>query len=214
MQMNRIGPDGAIIESSLHQVERDREVVKQYPEEYFFVMSQSVYLSFFGGFSARSDDEPVTFTTRKAQALLAYLSVARSTVTREEVGNLLWGDLSDERARHNVRQALAKIRRVFGPIIELKGDGLSLDMTVCNVDIIDFQRLASSRQASSLGQAVSLYEGELLAGSLPREIEFQYWLLRTREQLHNLFVKCWITTPTPCSLASRLMLQFKYWAGV
>ena len=154
-------------------------------------MSQSVYLRFFGAFSARSDDEPVTFTTRKAQALLAYLSVARSTVTREEVGNLLWGDLPDERARHNVRQALAKIRRVFGPIIELKGDGLSLDMTVCNVDIIDFQRLASSRQASSLGQAVSLYEGELLAGSLPREIEFQGCSLIPSQPAHGCAVWYW-----------------------
>ena len=69
-------------------------------------------LNVLGRFEAQwSDGEPVDLTTKKAQALLAYLAVERARPhTREQLATMLWADTGDERARHNLRQALSKIR--------------------------------------------------------------------------------------------------------
>ena len=47
---------------------------------------------------------------------------------REQVAALLWSETGDERARHNLRQALSKIRRSYGPLIVSAGESLSLDL--------------------------------------------------------------------------------------
>ncbi len=149
-------------------------------------MSRTLHLHVLGPFAARwSDGEALTLSSRKAQALLAYLAVEPRGPTRERVANLLWGDRNDERARHNVRQVLSQIRSSCGPVVVSTSDRLTLDPERCWVDVIDFHRLAGSTDVASLSRCLALYLGDLLEGFAPREEELEAWLLRGRERLRT-----------------------------
>ncbi len=90
-------------------------------------MTEPLKISLLGGFRvSRNDGEPVAFSSRKAQALIAYLAVeAARPQSRETLASLLWGKTGEQRARHNLRQSLAKIRQTFGDIIVANGDCLT-----------------------------------------------------------------------------------------
>jgi len=62
------------------------------------------------------DGQPVGgFAYNKARALLAYLAVeADRPHHRDTLAALLWPELPDEAARHNLRQALANLRTAIG----------------------------------------------------------------------------------------------------
>ena len=78
-------------------------------------MEKSLEVKVLGPFATRwSDGNAVSLTVRKAQGLLTYLAVEERG-TRDSLANLFWGERSEERARHNVRQALSKIRSICGP---------------------------------------------------------------------------------------------------
>ncbi|MCZ6643178.1 MAG: hypothetical protein O7F71_16505 [Gammaproteobacteria bacterium] len=71
-----------------------------------------------GPFEALSPDgTPVSLTTRKAQALLAILALESRGTSRDRMAHLLWGERDEERARHNVRQTLSKIKHTCGDIV-------------------------------------------------------------------------------------------------
>lgn len=144
-------------------------------------------ISFFGGFQAhRSGGEPFAFSSRKARALIAFLAVeAVRPQSRETLASLLWGNTGEERARHNLRQSLAKIRQAFGDIIVVSGDCLSIDIATCSTDVGEFQSLAGETDSDALRRCLDLYKGEFLAGVEPREAEFSDWLLVVRNRLRH-----------------------------
>jgi DNA-binding SARP family transcriptional activator/predicted ATPase len=57
----------------------------------------------------------ITFDTRKAVALLAYLVERRGPVRRETLAQLLWPDYAPERAMANLRRTLWSLHRALGP---------------------------------------------------------------------------------------------------
>ncbi len=139
-----------------------------------------------GPFEARwSDGEPVDLTGKKVQALVAYLGVERGPRPREELANLLWGETGDDRARHNLRQALSKIRRVCPELLIARDDLLALDDALCEVDVRDFERLAAGEDAGDLERALDLYRHDLLAGLVVRESAFEHWLRDARTRLRD-----------------------------
>ncbi|HUM35934.1 MAG TPA: hypothetical protein PLQ85_03580, partial [Anaerolineae bacterium] len=73
-------------------------------------------LNLLGPFQARLDDGPeIAFPTDKACGLLAYLAVeAAHAQRREYLAALLWPDQPENRARHNLRQALSSLRQLLG----------------------------------------------------------------------------------------------------
>ncbi len=159
-------------------------------------MTDSLKISFLGGFRvSRNDGEAVAFSSRKAQALIAYLVVeAARPQSREMLASLLWGNTGEQRARHNLRQSLAKIRQTLGDIIVASGDCLSVDCAVCGTDVSEFQSLAGEADSAALRRCLDLYQGEFLAGVEPREAEFSDWLLVARNHLRQ----------TACEVATRL----------
>src|SRR5262245_38952544 len=76
-----------------------------------------VRLTLFGGFAAHtSAGVPVTFSRRKAAALLAYLvCTGRDVQPRDKLSALLWPDVPPPRARHSLRQTLTTLRAVLPP---------------------------------------------------------------------------------------------------
>src|SRR5881397_1445371 len=72
-------------------------------------------LALLGTFEARLDSgSAVTFPRKKSEALLAYLALQPGRmIARDKLAALLWGDASDERARHSLRQALVTLRQAL-----------------------------------------------------------------------------------------------------
>jgi len=145
-------------------------------------------LNLLGPFEARgSDGTAVDLASRKALALLAYLAVESGRPhTRELLASLLWGGTGDERARHNLRQTLLKIRQICGDVIISRGDTVQLDPDACRMDVAEFEALAGSEEADELLACLDLFRGELLDGLSIREPDYAEWLLMARARLWRL----------------------------
>ncbi len=141
-----------------------------------------------GRFEARwSNGEPIDFISKKAQALLAYLAVESGRAhTREQLATLLWSETGDERARHNLRQALSKIRACCDSLVIARGQSLEIDPASCAADVVEFERLAKSKDADELRRCLELYRGDLLDGVTPREPVYDEWLLLARARLRRI----------------------------
>jgi TolB-like protein/Tfp pilus assembly protein PilF len=144
-----------------------------------------------GRFEAlRSDGEPVELNAKKIQALLAYLAGENGRPhTRDRLAGLLWSETGDERARHNLRQALAKIRRSYGEVLRSRGDALQIDLGACSVDVSEFERLAESDDPDELRRGLQLYRGDLMEGLIPREPLYDEWLPVARTRLRKIACK-------------------------
>jgi DNA-binding SARP family transcriptional activator len=127
-------------------------------------MAPTFRLNVLGHFEAQwADGEPVDFTSKKAQALVAYLAVESGRAhTRDQLATLLWSETGDQRARHNLRQALSKIRRSCDSLIISRGESLEIDPASCTVDVVEFERLAKSKDPDELHRCLDLYRGDLL----------------------------------------------------
>ena len=71
----------------------------------------SLRVMLLGGFDARlASGATVSLPTKKAQALLAYLSIRPGqSHPRDKLAALLWGEKSDEQARGGLRHALVAL---------------------------------------------------------------------------------------------------------
>ena len=107
---------------------------------------------------------------------------------------MLWGNTGEERARHNLRQSLAKVRQDLGDIVSSSGDCVSLDHAACGTDVAEFGELAGRADIDSLRSGLDLYAGDFLADIELREAEFSDWLLPVRNRLRQL----------ACDVATRL----------
>jgi TolB-like protein len=150
-------------------------------------MSRTLRLNVLGPFDAQwSDGTPLEVTGKKIQGLLGYLAVESARPhSREQVAALLWSETGDERARHNLRQALSKIRRSCGPLISSTGEALALDLEKCSVDAREFDRLARSEDVGDLARCMELYRDDLLDGLVLREALYDDWLLGAQHQFRR-----------------------------
>src|SRR4029453_3117223 len=147
-------------------------------------------LRLFGGFQARHGERGLTFPTRKAQALLAYLAVRpEQDHTRNKLAAMLWGSAGKEQARQSLRQSLSAIRRILSPfhpgIVVVEGDRVTLDRSAIDVDVAEFEQLASQEGPRHLQQASALYVGDLLDGFDVSEDPFEEWLRGERARLRE-----------------------------
>jgi DNA-binding SARP family transcriptional activator len=152
-------------------------------------------LTLLGGFQARLDTgPPLALSTRKIQAFLAYLALpAGRAHSRDKLAALLWGDQSQEQARHSLRQAIFSLRRAVDPVrpacVCVEGATIALNAEAVTVDAMSFERLLAERTPLALGQAVALYRGDLLGGLTRQEPPFEEWLMGERERLRELAIE-------------------------
>src|SRR5262249_10242094 len=148
-------------------------------------------LSLLGGFRARLvSGSDVEIPRKKARALLAYLaSYPGHNFLRDKLASLLWGDLSDEQARHNLRQTLLALRAalpVRPPILLSDGEAVGLAPDTVEVDVVTYERLAVETTPEALAEAASLYQGDFLDGFVVGEAPFEEWLGIERERLREV----------------------------
>lgn len=154
-------------------------------------MSQ-LRISAFAGLSVEREGQPLgPFPTQKAAALLAYLLTFRTRPhPRLVLAGLLWPEVPEARARHNLSDAIWRLRRFLGvEVVAADGDCLALNPGCdCHFDVEQFeQHLAAAQDQdrtaiAHLRLAVECYGGEFLAGF------YDDWVLRERERLHLAYL--------------------------
>src|SRR5262245_47667258 len=147
-------------------------------------------LELLGGFRARTAAGGLLpLPARKTQALLAFLAVPPGqSHPRNKLAALLWSDPRQERSRGNLRQALARLRRILGDptVMRLDGEEVGLDPGRVVSDVQRFEACAAQGTPEALAEAARLYRGDFLAGLSLQEPPFEEWLLTQRERLREL----------------------------
>jgi len=150
----------------------------------------SLKVTLFGGLEARlASGDPVGLSSKKAQALLAYLAIRPGqSHQREKLAALLWGEKSDSHARNGVRHALVALRRGLAgsPSLRVEGQSLALDPASVDVDVPAFERLIADGSRLALEGAAEIYQGDLLLGFVVDEALFEEWLVAERERLREM----------------------------
>jgi DNA-binding SARP family transcriptional activator len=140
----------------------------------------------FAAFPARTPDQPLTISSRKGRALLAYVAMqSEPTVTREQLATLLWGNRFDAQARQSLRQCLLSLRKQLGPVapglLVLDGELVCLKAQSFSTDVHEFAALAE--EAADPERALVLYRGEFLAGFSLDVEPFDDWVRGERARL-------------------------------
>src|SRR5512135_544159 len=139
-----------------------------------------------GKFEVRVDGQPVELPLRAAQALLAYLMLNAGTEQRrDQVAGLLWPDMTDAKARDNLRHTLWVIRKALGKRDYLLADDLSVSFNTTRDYWLDTalldRKTTGEISADDLIAIVSAYGGGLLPGF------YDDWIVLERERLQAVF---------------------------
>ena len=150
-------------------------------------------LELLGDFRLRSESGAlVSISAKKSQAMLAYLAVRPSQlVSRDKMAALLWSSTATEQARQSLRQTLSSLRKELAQlspdrkILVEEGDFLSLDPAMVGVDVVEFEKYATSASEDALARSVALYRGDFMEGFELDEEKFDQWVLAERDRLHR-----------------------------
>lgn len=147
-------------------------------------------------------DQPVTFRTRKALALLIYLTAEAGPHSREKLTALFWPESDTSRGRGMLRTTLAHLREVMDTfatvylLVEPQTLGFDfqsnfeLDLHTLQAALAMTQRQPSPAERkeaiSQLQTAAGHYRGDFLEGfSLADTPTFDDWVSLQREVWHN-----------------------------
>ncbi|NTW01658.1 MAG: hypothetical protein HGA19_10140, partial [Oscillochloris sp.] len=113
--------------------------------------------------------------TRKAEALLLYLACNPRTHRRELLSELLWDDLSPERAGGNLRLVLNQLRPHFAPFLDITRNSVAIRDGVYWLDLNALQH-GLAGDADAVASALELYQGDFLQGFHLRDARgFSEW---------------------------------------
>ncbi len=119
-----------------------------------------------------------------AFALMLVVTLARGRpVSRRQLVDLLWPATSDARARHNLRQALYKLRQLGAPV-ESHGSQVRLPLE----HVVHDELLFGDPESPSIAALLRPDQpfGEFLAGYAPEfSASFSIWLEEQRGQIHS-----------------------------
>lgn len=164
-------------------------------------------LNLLGDFDAYLDGEPLTnFVSDKARALLVYLLLESEQVhSRSHLAGLLWPEFTEQRARTNLRHAVANLRKLLHdrqaetPFLHVVRQTLQFNInTSYRIDVLLLaDQLTTLEQKSFIGaendqtvadvaDALLRYRRPLLSSfTLSDAPDFEAWLLFQREQIQR-----------------------------
>ena len=147
-------------------------------------------LRLLGGYSLTGPSgKPVArLAQRRVEAVLAVLAVSADRgVTRDRLLGLLWGELDEPHARHNLNVALHTIRRVLGAeAVVSVGESLLLNPDIVTADTT----LYAGAGAPLSAEAVAAYRGPLLDGfHVDGAAAFEDWVEDERSRLSREYAE-------------------------
>ncbi|MFN8482331.1 MAG: BTAD domain-containing putative transcriptional regulator [Anaerolineae bacterium] len=121
--------------------------------------------------------------SRKALALLCYIVLRGERVARPHLVDMFWGDMAEERGRHNLRRVLSNIGAALPGWLDVERHTVGYSpgpAAWTDVAVVAELRAEGTREA--LATAVELMRGDLLADlTLDACPEFETWLVVERE---------------------------------
>ena len=133
-------------------------------------------------------DRPVPLKRRKSRALLYAIAASLQPVTRRQMAALLWGDHTDETARHNLRTTLYTLRQELGDHLRTEEEWIRLENV--EVDTRTFAAALEHPKGDNLEQFLNLYRGDFLADfDLPDSEEYENWIAVEREHYRRLAIR-------------------------
>lgn len=140
-----------------------------------------------GAFHVERDAQTIHLSTRKVESLCAYLALHPEQHSREKLAALLWGDSTDEQARHSLRTALAALRKSLGDEIVL-ADRETVQLNpdfpiwVDAREIFNFRFSIDNSEIENLQSKIENYCGDLLPDF------YDDWILLEREHLRKIYL--------------------------
>ncbi len=160
---------------------------------------QALYL--LGAPRLEKDGENIAFDTRKAIALLAYLSVTGGVHGRDSLATLFWAEYDQSSARAALRRTLSVLNKGLEKgILDISRETLGMNPSApLWVDVVAFeQSLAQTKShghppaevctrcLDPLGEAVALYQNDFMAGFTLRDSPgFDDWQFFQTETLRR-----------------------------
>ena len=134
----------------------------------------------------------------KALALLAYLAVTGRAHNRSVLAGLLWGDMSEARARDNLTKALGALRPQLAEYLTITRQTIAFDHDSDYwLDVEAFETKVDNDSIALLQEAVQLYQGDFLDGFYVRNApEFETWVLAQQARLKALALQALDTLVT------------------
>jgi DNA-binding SARP family transcriptional activator len=134
--------------------------------------------------TVRKNNVKLLFPFRKAEALFYYMLINRQA-SRDELVNLLWGEMEENTAKKNLRNAIYKVKQVVGSDILLSPRKSVVSL---NTDITIETDLDKFTQKNKV--ALQAYSGPFLKGFFVKDGEsFENWMLQKRAQYQDRYVK-------------------------
>jgi DNA-binding SARP family transcriptional activator/Tfp pilus assembly protein PilF len=133
-------------------------------------------LTLLGPPAVARDGRPLTFDTRKATALLAFLVLEGQPQPRDRVAALLWPEADSIRARAALRRTVSVTAAGVGEALVVERAGLKVADEQVRCDVLDFRRLSAREDVASWRRAAELYRDDFLAGFALRDSpDFDDW---------------------------------------
>ncbi|MEM9955211.1 MAG: BTAD domain-containing putative transcriptional regulator [Chloroflexota bacterium] len=132
------------------------------------------------------------FMSTKVVILLCYLIINPKIHSRERLAALLWGNMPDNKAKSNLRQALHDLNKRLNGYLDISRQTVQFhQITSCQVDVLELQAIANNPNSSitDLEYAATLYRGDFLEGVyLEQEGDLDDWLRAEQERLRLLYL--------------------------
>ena len=128
--------------------------------------------------------------SRKSRALLCYLAYTGQPHSRQALSGLLWSEMSEERARRNLRVALARMRQSLGDFLVIQRRTLAFNRgRPFTLDVTQFETTLRQKNPTiaELKQATDLYRGLFLDDFVLRDaLLFEEWVRLQQEHYRQM----------------------------
>ncbi|MCB8948224.1 MAG: hypothetical protein H6653_09425 [Ardenticatenaceae bacterium] len=131
-----------------------------------------------------------SLVSRKAEALLCYLAFTGQSHSRQALAGLLWGEMSEEKARRNLRVALSRMRSELEDYLNIQRRTLAFNRErPFKLDITLFETNLQQKNPTiaTLKEATDLYRGPFLDDFNLRDApDFEEWVRLHQEHYRQM----------------------------
>ncbi len=136
------------------------------------------------------DQEPVAVKTRKALAIMGYLSRMNGmSAPREVLADLLWNGAERQKAMQSLRQGLRQLKtaeeQAGFDVVKTSSGHIQLDSNTFSSDLTRLLSCLDRGSAEDFRLAAELWRGDFLSGFEDIGPDFSHWLQVERERVRS-----------------------------